>query len=151
MNRSLININKAISRGFTLIELLIVIAIIGILTAATLAVLDPIDKINAGNDSKVEQDIAQIGKGAEAYAISHNGTYPVAIADMVTSGDLRNAPTAPGGYSAYTWSGGGAAVFTISGQLKSKKFVNATPSTPFFKYTSATGKACAAAAVAGNC
>lgn len=127
-------------KGFTLIELLIVIAILGILAAATLAILDPIDKINAGNDSKVESDITNIAKGAEAYAAANNGLYPSAITELVTSGDLRSVPTAPGNYTAYQWSGGGATPFIIYGQLKSKKFT--TAGNVYFKYTSVSGKSC---------
>ena len=134
-------------KGFTLIELLIVIAILGVLAAATIAVLDPIDKIRGGNDSKVQSDIITIGKGAEAYAAANNGVYPTDVTSMVSSGELRSAPTAPGGYTPYVWAGGGAGSFTISGELRSKKY-NATP---VFKYTSATGKSCTSSSIVGDC
>lgn len=137
--------NKLLKRGFTLIELLIVIAIIGVLAAVMLATIDPIDKIRAGNDSKVQQDITMIGKAAEAYAAANNGTYPTGTFTAVTglligSGDLRSAPSAPGGYTAYTWSNPVVGTFIVSGELRSKKYAL----TPFFKYTSSTGKSCAA-------
>lgn len=145
-------VTQALSKGFTLIELLIVIAILGILAAATLAIVDPIDKIRAGNDSKVQQDIVNVAKAAEAYAVTNNGTIPTGTFAqvtqiLITSGDLRSAPSAPTGYTAYTFTGGGANPFIVSGQLRSKKFT----ATPFFKYTSATGKSCAAAAATGTC
>jgi prepilin-type N-terminal cleavage/methylation domain-containing protein len=149
MGKLLTKYRTAALRGFTLIELLIVIAILGILAAATLAILDPIDKINAGNDSKVQSDITNMAKAAEAFAASNNGIYPIALQDMVTSGDMRSMPTAPGGYTPYAWVGGGANPFIISGQLKSKKYVGA--STPVFKYTSASGKTCAADVAANAC
>jgi prepilin-type N-terminal cleavage/methylation domain-containing protein len=143
---------KKSSKGFTLIELLIVIAILGILAAATLATIDPIDKIRAGNDSKVQSDIASVGKAAEAYAAANNGTYPsgtfaAVTTTLIASGDLRSAPAAPGGYTAYTWTGGGVAAFIVSGQLRSKKYT----ATPVFKYTSATGKSCDAVSATGVC
>ena len=131
-----------LQKGFTLIELLIVIAILGILAASTLAVLDPVDKIRAGNDSKVQSDVISIAKAAEAYSVANDGNYPSNLNALVTSGNLRSVPTAPGGYTAYNFTGGGAADFIISGQLKSKKYA---PATPVFKYESAEGKSCAAA------
>lgn len=147
-----LQIKKNLHKGFTLIELLIVIAILGILAAATLAVLDPVDKIRNGNDAKVEQDIVNVAKAAEAYAAVNNGLYPSGTfaqvtTILVTAGDLRSAPTPPGTYTAYTWTGGGATSFIVSGQLRSKRYT----ATPVFKYTSATGKSCAAAAATGNC
>lgn len=141
-----------VSDGFTLIELLIVIAILGILTTATLAILDPIDKIRAGNDSKVQQDITTVAKAAEAYAAINNGDYPTGddfaavVAELKASGDLRGAPTAPGGYRDYVWSGD-TSTFTVSGQLRSKRYTN----TPVFKYTSGSGKSCEAVDISENC
>jgi prepilin-type N-terminal cleavage/methylation domain-containing protein len=144
------NSKNIMNKGFTLIELLIVIAVLGVLAATTIAVIDPIDKLRAGNDSKVETDIVTIGKAAEAYAaVDASNLYPTTITAIVTAGQMRSAPVAPGGYTAYTWSGGGAVDFIVYGQLKSKKFTNA--GTPFFKYTSATGKACASATNTGAC
>ena len=147
------------SQGFTLIELLIVIAVIGVLAAATLVSIDPVDKINAANDSSVQKGVAGMATGAEAYAAAHNGFYPNSTAIMVTSGDLRTAPSAPGGYSAYVYtpvpagctSGVSCTGVTISGQLKSKKYVNAVPPGPVFKYESSTGKKCAVATAATAC
>lgn len=151
-----INKNKAIifkqPRGFTLIELLIAIAVLSILAVATLFIIDPIDKIKAGNDAKVQQDVISIAKAAESYAAVNNGEYPTGILDAVTqaliaAGDLRSAPKEPTGYTPYEWLGGGTSAFTVSGQLNSKKFKN----TQYFKYTSSTGKSCAAISVSNDC
>lgn len=141
-----------ITSGFTLIELLIVISILGILAAATLAILDPIDKIRAGNDSKVQQDVTTVAKAAEAYAAINNGDYPTGtsftdiVNILIASGDLRGTPIAPGGYSEYAWSGD-SSYFTVSGQLRSKRYKDTT----VFKYTSGSGKSCASVDVGENC
>lgn len=134
-------------KGFTLIELLVVIAVLAVLAAGVFVAIDPIDKINAANDAKVQNDIGQIGQGMEAYAVSNNGAYPATLATLVTSGDLKVAPTAPTGYSAYTPGAGGTSQ-TFCGQLKSKKYVNAVPSTPTWSWCSTSGKA---GPVAGAC
>ncbi len=143
-----------IKSGFTLIELLIVISILGILAAATLAILDPIDKVRTGNDSKVQQDITRVARAAEAYAAINNGNYPsgndfaAVVSALIASGDLRGTPVAPGGYSSYEWTwSADLSTFTISGQLRSKKY----EATPYFKYTSESGKSCAALEVSGKC
>ena len=146
------------SKGFTLIELLIVIAILGILATAVLVGIDPVDRINSANDSKVQTDLSTAGRAAEAYTTSHNGVYPEAFATLVASGELKTAPVAPGGYSAYTVEKLPAACtdaaldctgINITGQLKSKKFTGA--STPIWRYESGTGKNCAVVTAATAC
>lgn len=126
-------------KGFTLIELLIVIAILGVLAAATLSGIDPVDKINAANDSKVQSDIATLATSMEAYAINNSAAYAGDQATMVTAGQLNSAMTAPTGYSTYVITGGTSG--KISGQLKSKKYVNASPVTKFWAWCSTSGKA----------
>ena len=141
---------KRNSLGFTLIELLIVISILGVLAAGILVAIDPVDKINAANDAKVQNDVSAMGRASEAYAVVHNGIYPSFITDLVTSGELKRLPVAPSGYMAYeNWQvPGGCHVTTppsctgiiIRGELKSKRFTSA--STQIWMYD-AIGKSCA--------
>jgi len=135
-----------LKKGFTLIELLIVIAIIGILAAVVLIGIDPVDKINAANDSKVQRDINALGNAMEAYAATHDGIYPdVSGGDiqdqLVTTGDLKVKLTAPNGYAAYTVSGGASG--EAHGQVKSKRYVNAAAPGPYqgWSWCSNSGKA----------
>lgn len=138
-------------RGFTLIELLIVIAILGVLAAGILVAIDPVDKINQGNDAKVQNDVSGAGRASEAYATTHNGFYPAALVDLVTAGELKRAPVAPGGYTAYSvvnapvgcTAGTTCTGILISGQLKSKRYTSV--GTPVWDYESPTGKSCAVA------
>jgi len=131
---------KKLISGFTLIELLIVIAVLGVLSSGVFVAIDPLDKLNAANDSKVQNDLGQIGQAMEAYAVSNTGVYPARLDILVTSGDLKTTPTAPKGYRTYTLGTGGTSQ-TACGQLKSKKYVNATPSTPTWVWCSSSGKA----------
>lgn len=98
--------------------------------------IDPIDKINAANDSKVQSDIAKIATAMEGYAVVNNGTYAATQAILVTSGDLKGAISAPTGYcgGSYTVTGGASGV--VSCQLKSKKYT----ATPFWVWCSSSGK-----------
>ncbi len=133
--------NSSDSKGFTLIELLIVIAVLGVLAAGILIAIDPVDRINSANDSRVQKDVASMANAGEAYAATHNGNYATTaegMAALVSAGDLKVAPTAPNGYTAYAYAGS-AASFTITGQLKSKKYTGYTT----FRYDSTTGRACA--------
>jgi len=143
------------SKGFTLIELLVVIAVIGILAAATLIAIDPIDRLNAGKDSRVQQDVASIAQAMEQYAVTNNGAYPTSVQwnaspnILVQNGQLKSLPTQPDGTAyVYTFS---ATAPKISGTLTSKKYTNANPVTAVWKYTAGTGKSCAAAAVTNDC
>lgn len=145
------------SKGFTLIELLIVIAILGILAAGILVAVDPVDKISAANDAKVQNDVSGAGRASEAYATAHNGFYPSALSDLVTAGELKRAPAAPSGYNAYVvvnvpagcTAGTTCTNIEISGQLKSKRFTSVN--TPFWRYESSTGKSCAVATAGTAC
>jgi len=142
-----VSIIKYLRSGFTLIELLIVIAVLGVLAAVTVMGIDPIDKINAANDTKIQRDTNALSTAMEAYAVANNGVYAADQAILVTSGDLKTTLTAPTGYSAYTVSGG--ATGKAYSQLKSKKYVNAN--TPNWVWCSASGKAGATANPAGTC
>lgn len=149
------SLNKFSSKGFTLIELLIVIAILGVLAAGILVAIDPVDKISQANDAKVQNDISGAGRAAEAYATTHNGFYPAALADLTTSGELKRTPAAPTGYTAYSVVNTPAGCTTgttctgilISGSLKSKRFIGTT----FWNYDSASGKSCAGALATTTC
>ena len=82
------------SSGFTLIELLIVIAVIGILAAALLVAIDPIDKIRAGNDTKVVNDVRSIYDAANReYTVSFE--LPADLTTLETSDELKGVPTPP--------------------------------------------------------
>jgi prepilin-type N-terminal cleavage/methylation domain-containing protein len=131
---------KMLRKGFTLIELLIVIAILGIIMAAVVAGIDPVDKINAANDAKVQADIGAIGTAFEANATGNNGTYAANQAALQTSGDLKVVLTPPTGYcgGAYTVGAGGVSQYS-SCTLKSKKYT----ATPLWVWCSSTGKASA--------
>ena len=61
-------------RGFTLIELLVVIAIIGVLSSVVLASLNTARE--RARDSKRVQDIQQVMRAIELYALDNNGAYP---------------------------------------------------------------------------
>jgi prepilin-type N-terminal cleavage/methylation domain-containing protein len=139
--------------GFTLVELLIVIAILGILAAGLLAAIDPVDKINAANDSQVQRGVATIASAAEAYAAFHDGYYPAGITDLTGSGDLKSDPTAdpPGGYT-YTYTafdssgstpcqaGVDCESIVVTVSLRSKKYTNEDQR--FQRYESQSGKTC---------
>lgn len=131
-----------ILRGFTLIELLIVIALLGIIMAAVIVGVDPIDKIRAANDSKVQADIGAIATAFESNAVFNNGQYAANQAALVTSGDLKVVLTPPSSNCAsYTTGAGGASQF-VSCSLLSKKY----STTPKWIWCSSTGKATAQAA-----
>jgi prepilin-type N-terminal cleavage/methylation domain-containing protein len=133
---------KQLQKGFTLIELLIVIGIIAILAAVVLVGIDPVDKVNNANDSKVQRDISAIANAMEAYAVNNNGSYvpgtgSTALTNLVTAGELKVVPSAPGGYATYSVTGGATGV--VAGQLKSKKYSSAGKT--WFVWCSDSGRA----------
>jgi len=135
---------KKLQEGFTLIELLIAIGIIGIMASVVLVGIDPLDKINAANDSKVQRDINAIANAMESYAATHDGTYAANQSPTLTnSGDLKVVINPPTGYNPYTVSGGVSG--TVTGQLKSKKYTVGPPVVPAFVWCSTSGRAGATA------
>ena len=114
------------SQGFTLLELVVVIAVIGILAAATLLAIDPIDKINSGNDTKVQNHLKAIYEGAlRSYANSTTGTFPVDQDAIVTAGELKVVPLSPYNAVRYTYirdigAGGITDDVAVCGVLRSK-------------------------------
>ncbi|GEM_PF-2196820 len=82
------------SYGFTLIELLVVIAVLGILAAGVLTAINPMKRIGQADDSRIKSDVGQIAQALQAYYTT-NQSYPAAIADLITSGDLKTEPKTP--------------------------------------------------------
>jgi type IV pilus assembly protein PilE len=135
------------NKGFTLIELLIVIAILGIIIAAVIAGIDPVDKINAANDAKVQADIGAVGTAMEAYAALNNGSYATSLGALTSSGDLKVVLTPPTtNYSAYSSTLGCTTAPCTSqsvwSQQKSKRYT----ASPFWMWCSTTGHSAATAA-----
>lgn len=117
------NLSKVKSKGFTLIELLIVIAVLGILAAAILIAIDPIDRINAGNDAKVQTDIRQIYDASILFYTTQNEFPDLGIPGL--SDELKSIPEEPNNYTAYlmAYEGGSyqdAEDVEICGEVKSK-------------------------------
>ena len=133
-------------KGFTLIELLVTIAVIAVIAAAVLVALDPVDKINAANDSRVQADLGQVGTALVTYATSHDGLYLAGTAwgdlsALTASGDLTRVPTAPSTVYTYGFTGTTASARVWS-NLMSKKYTAA----PFWVWCSSSGAANTASA-----
>lgn len=77
------------SRGFTLIELLIVIGIIGVLSSVALASLN--SSRRKADDSKRNQDMAQVKTALELYAQKNNYVYPSLAISEGTKGYIQNS------------------------------------------------------------
>lgn len=99
------------SKGFTLIELLIVIAVLGVLAAAILIAIDPVEQLARGRDGGRKNTVSETGRAFETYYTA-NSVYPAASGwdgTLVNFGDIRVAPTDPGGTLANCATAGTAA------------------------------------------
>ncbi|MDP2632317.1 MAG: type II secretion system protein [Candidatus Curtissbacteria bacterium] len=95
---------KRFLRGFTLIELLIVIAILGILAAGVLVAVNPGKRQRQAKDANIKADIGSIATAAQAYYTSPGqGTYILALVDLVTNQDLKTLPKQPDGVTEYIY------------------------------------------------
>ena len=86
METEIVEVEKQ-DKGFTLVELLIVIVILGILATVTVFAVRGIT--NQGQTSACDADKKTLEVAAEAY-MAQNGSYPADVADMVSSGLLRD-------------------------------------------------------------
>lgn len=143
------------NKGFTLIELLVVIAILGVLVVGLMVAINPADKLNQAGDARVQNDFGALARASESYATTNNNFYPAAIADLVTSAELKLAPVPPTGYPAYVFTAAPPACtagvtctsIVVTSALRSNRYA----ATPFWRYESSTGRTCAVATAATAC
>ncbi len=87
---------KMNNKGFTMIELLIVIAIIGALAVAVFVGLNPVQRLAQTRDAGRIQNVIQLGRALDAYAVGNSGLYVTENAtwatSLVTSGELTTVP-----------------------------------------------------------
>lgn len=149
-------------RAFTLLELLVVIAIVGVLAAAVWVAIDPVEKIYAAADSKVQADLGAIAHTQEVYAISHNGNYAVSQEDLVASGELKHIVSPPLNYPAYVFETPDSCTISgtdncgeivICGDQKSDKLLinDSVPNQAVKIYSSILGKICEADIATSSC
>lgn len=133
-----------IRKGFTLVELLVVMAVLAVLASGLIVAINPADKIAAANDTKVQNDISQIAAALVAYSAANSGDFPAVLDGLnaAGSGDLTVVPSAPTNYTAYAYVVDNTATpptAQVGGQLKAKKYTNA--STPAWVWCSSVAKA----------
>lgn len=130
-------------KGFTLIELLVVIGIMAVIAAGVVALIDPLEKTRQANDANAQNAIGQVATAMQSSAAqTTDGTYPVAMAALVTTGELTALPVLPAGYT-YNYTGAGTAA-VVSVNLLSKKYVQGkcTGASTYWGFVTANGRAC---------
>lgn len=85
-------------KGFTLVELLVVIAVVGILMAAVVVAINPAKKLAQARDSNRKTSIGQLVTALASF-YTQTASYPAALADLVTNGELKSIPQTPTGAS----------------------------------------------------
>ncbi|MCL5004067.1 MAG: type II secretion system GspH family protein [Patescibacteria group bacterium] len=85
-------------KGFTLIELLVVIAVIGILAAVVVVAIDPAKKLGQSRDASRKTGIGQIVTALVSY-YTQKTSYPAALSDLQSQGELKTIPVGPTGAS----------------------------------------------------
>jgi len=115
----------ALKRGFTLIELLLVIAILGVLSAAVVIAINPTKRLAQANDTKVKSDMQQIATGLSSY-YTENSFYPLTLAELTASLDLKSIPVPPSTYTTYPTYQSGALIQTAAGGACTTALKNCT-------------------------
>lgn len=140
-----------LSKGFTLIELLVVIAILGVLAAGVVVAINPAKRIKQANDAKIKNDIDQIATAMQSYfTTSTYQEYPLTVAALVTSTDLKTEPKTPGAGAIYdvaytaTYCADSSAA-TVCEASVSTKLQDPKTANNLWCWQSVTGKACEAA------
>ena len=121
----LMNIRKSMrgQKGFTLVELMVVIAIIGVLAAIAVPMFT--DSTDSAKAARVQADLRTVESALQLY-YADNGSYPAtgwqALANALTGESkkyMKTMPSAPSGYSAYTYTYNAAAkTYTLGGGTK---------------------------------
>ena len=82
--------------GFTLVELMIVVAILGLLAAMALPSFSSA-RVKSMRNTCISH-LTQVSGAKDQYALSHNGTAPTAVGDLIPD-IIRHLPVCPAGGS----------------------------------------------------